>query len=390
MKRLASAALFIAVVCSLALPAFSQTLVVGTCKTAKHQYTTIQSAVDAAPANATVLVCPGTYAEQITITAPLTLEGISVPPLPNPTIIGPASGMADGDQPVIGVGTHGTHGPVNIQGLVINDPICMGESRDVSAIEYVSTSGTVTGTVMQGFGNPTCGGYGIRIENDDAWPVNVELANNFIGELLPYATAIEVTSGPSSSKLVVQIHDNLVSNAGMALKSSTNGNGVWVYGNSFNGFPVGLNAVVLNDAAMMDHNDITFTYGDPDDLPSAIAAYGDNAIITGNTINADGRQAVGISVAGNHVRVWSNKITGDFVSGDAWPQSAGIVTSSASADIRWNIVGGFNVGIDMGCTAATVVSNTILDSATGIAGVPTTATPVNSFVNDTNLLQACP
>ena len=114
-------ALITTLIVVLAIPAMSQTLVVGTCKKASHNYATIQSAVNAAPEDATVLVCPGTYAEQVVITTPLTLKGISVPPLNNPIIAGPSGGVAIGPiQPVtrggdlasiIAVDTGGTPGP---------------------------------------------------------------------------------------------------------------------------------------------------------------------------------------------------------------------------------------------------------------------------------------
>jgi hypothetical protein len=40
-------------------------------------YTTIQAAVAAAASGATIDVCPGTYAEQVTISTPLTLRGVT-------------------------------------------------------------------------------------------------------------------------------------------------------------------------------------------------------------------------------------------------------------------------------------------------------------------------
>jgi len=55
-----------------------QNTAVGTpsCTGALTQYNTIQSAVSAAPTGATIQVCPGTYAEQVTIATPLTLKGV--------------------------------------------------------------------------------------------------------------------------------------------------------------------------------------------------------------------------------------------------------------------------------------------------------------------------
>ncbi len=47
------------------------------CVTATTHYTTIQAAVSAAPSGATIQVCPGTYPEQVTITTPLTLKGVT-------------------------------------------------------------------------------------------------------------------------------------------------------------------------------------------------------------------------------------------------------------------------------------------------------------------------
>lgn len=54
-------------------------------------YSTIQSAVDAAPSGGTVTVCPGTYTEDVIISSPLNLRGIDA------TIVGSqtANGMCD-------------------------------------------------------------------------------------------------------------------------------------------------------------------------------------------------------------------------------------------------------------------------------------------------------
>ncbi len=68
-------------------------VVVGTCLNASNTITTIQAGVTAAPAGATVEVCPGVYPEQVTISEPLTLTGIQVGTSDAVIIIPPAGGL---------------------------------------------------------------------------------------------------------------------------------------------------------------------------------------------------------------------------------------------------------------------------------------------------------
>jgi len=57
--------------------AAASTVAVGNCRPHLVSYHTISDAVAAVPAGSTVLVCPGTYQEQVTITNSLTLRGTS-------------------------------------------------------------------------------------------------------------------------------------------------------------------------------------------------------------------------------------------------------------------------------------------------------------------------
>jgi pectin methylesterase-like acyl-CoA thioesterase len=57
--------------------AHASTIVVGSCKSSLTSFSTIQAAVNAAPAGSTIDVCPGSYPEQVTISAKsLTLIGV--------------------------------------------------------------------------------------------------------------------------------------------------------------------------------------------------------------------------------------------------------------------------------------------------------------------------
>ncbi len=60
-----------------AQPLHAATVAVGTCLPAYPHFNTIQAAINASPLGGTVLVCPGTYVENISIFHPLTLKGVN-------------------------------------------------------------------------------------------------------------------------------------------------------------------------------------------------------------------------------------------------------------------------------------------------------------------------
>ncbi len=83
-----------------AQPLLAASVAVGpnTCQPSLVHFATIQAAVSAVPFGATVLVCPGTYPEQVVITQPLTLKGVTdgvsgaaVIAVPAGRIVNPAS-----------------------------------------------------------------------------------------------------------------------------------------------------------------------------------------------------------------------------------------------------------------------------------------------------------
>lgn len=71
------AVIFIVGLCGQSLLAASVAVGPSTCQPGLVHFATIQAAVSAVPFGATVLVCPGTYAEQVMITQPLTLKGVT-------------------------------------------------------------------------------------------------------------------------------------------------------------------------------------------------------------------------------------------------------------------------------------------------------------------------
>lgn len=63
-------------------------ITVGTCKSASHSYETISAAISEAKSGEVIDVCPGTYAEQLVITKPLSIHGIGTV-----TLVFPPNGL---------------------------------------------------------------------------------------------------------------------------------------------------------------------------------------------------------------------------------------------------------------------------------------------------------
>jgi hypothetical protein len=149
--------------------AFSSTLVVGTCSTAG--FPTIQSAVNTASAGSTILICPGTYPEQVLIKKNLTLTGIasngstgtSATGANNPVIASPSGGivsnasdLSDGSSigaQVAVLAPSGTSITVNLNFIAVdgaNNQISgCSPPDDLVGIYYQNASGTINQVVAR-------------------------------------------------------------------------------------------------------------------------------------------------------------------------------------------------------------------------------------------------
>ena len=105
-------------------PMVAGTLAVGSCKAKVPSFATISQAVTAAPAGATILVCPGIYAEQVTIPQSLTLEGISDSNQDIAIITVPSAGLVANATSVFGESIAAQvlvqGGPVNINNIAVD------------------------------------------------------------------------------------------------------------------------------------------------------------------------------------------------------------------------------------------------------------------------------
>jgi pectin methylesterase-like acyl-CoA thioesterase len=169
---------------------------VGGCKTGSGyvNFATISAAVAGVPAGSTILVCPGVYPEQVTITQPLTLQGIRSDNSNRAVItINPNGNLAPNVTSVIGeylfaqvlVQNVNPPGSVNIIGITVdgtNGPQqgCT-DANGFAGVFYASgTTGTVNEvTARNQIGG--CGlGAGIWVENGAGPTLAITVENSSV------------------------------------------------------------------------------------------------------------------------------------------------------------------------------------------------------------------
>jgi len=306
---------------------------VGTCKPSLPSYATISGAVSGVPPGSTVLVCPGTYPDQVTIAQPLTLKGITSANAGQAVITVPGSGLSfvtTGLGYSIAAMVNITASPVNISDITVDGAgnTLPGGSWFAGFLYNDGSSGTVNEVTAR---NICCtyGGFGVWAENANATYESLTIENSSFHD-----------------------DDGAVLTAGSTLLATVKGNTVesglfqvqWFSGGS-------LTANVLNGGY----------YGMYLAPPVPIT-------VSGNTVNSE---TYGI-VACCGVTATSNKISNVF---------DGIVDNGGGNTFKSNAIARVNVGIEFACQSPTVFGNTINDATTGLDNVPSSFSGANSFNN---------
>jgi parallel beta-helix repeat protein len=242
--------------------------VTGTC-TPGTQFPTIQAAVNAASAGSTVKVCPGSYAEQVTINKALTLNGLAIGR--NAVIVPPAGGFVSNTTDVFG--------PAVAHVLVQNAVVTIsniGVDGGGSATPGCLAAGTWYGIVYQSAGGaiknsavrngPLCAGttgiyadtasnlhilnnsihdclYCIQVSKSVSTTISM---NTIIGNFLPGFDGIYVQNSPGPTTIsgnnVIQMQDGgikvtnsaAVSITGNMISANPFSAGIWLLGASNN------------------------------------------------------------------------------------------------------------------------------------------------------------
>jgi hypothetical protein len=324
---------------------------VGSCKPRLTSFATISAAVSTVPAGSTILVCPGVYAEQVTITQPLTLRGISSGNQDQAIIAVPGTNFASNvtslfTEAVAAQVLVQTTGWVNISNLTVD-----GAGGDLGCAAWLAgiffASGS-SGEVSQvNAANQVDGGCGVGIwaENGNGGNQFVRVEDSSIHDMDGEGI---LAAGVSSPGLNVSLRDNVVAPAaglGGILLANVSGN---IAGNDVSNAMFGI--VNVGPGASISSNRVSLTSA------GVVLESGGNAIsnrISGSTLGvwffADGGKA-----QGNHI------------------------TSSSAA--------GNGIGIEFDCHAGFASHNTINDAAVGLDQVPAGFNGSNRFANTATMI----
>jgi parallel beta-helix repeat protein len=246
------------------------TVVVGpsTCKSTLKHYSTIQSAVSGVPWGTIVMVCPGSYPEQVIVNQPLTLEGITDGTGNAAVITVPGGGLVQN-------GTSTSFGPVTVQllvqntvGVTIKDLVVDGNGGncpagsnrnvgigvfDVGSANDGTTAATIASVVVRN--DTTCLGDGILADTSyititgsaihdvnqtaiDAYSAKYSITNNSIQRAHAYGIVLlnnadgSVVSGNNVSDGTSGILSSSSNSSATITKNTSLNNyyvGVWTY-----------------------------------------------------------------------------------------------------------------------------------------------------------------
>jgi parallel beta-helix repeat protein len=325
------------------------TFVVGICRPGFPNFSSISAAVSSStvPAGSIVMVCPGTYKEQVQITKSLTLEGISSGDTDEAIIAPPLGGLVQNAADDLGDGIAAqvwvdnvSGGPVNISNLTVD-----GSGNAVASclplivgIFYQNTAGTVNHVTARNQNGNRCG-VGIEAEGGSASPA-VTIENNSIHDADSAGIVTETYASFSTPELTATIKGNYINNASQGIVINE-GSSNTVSGN-----------VVSNS-----------NFG-------ITAQGGSQGSVSGNTVL---NTPLGIEPFADGVSVTFNKVFNSSIAGIN-------LQGTKVATVQNNTIGSSKVGIEFTCFAdPNVIHNVIIDTPTGIDQVPGALAAPNTY-----------
>jgi hypothetical protein len=186
---------------------------VGSCRPNLTSYSTISQAVSSVPPGSTIDVCPGNYAEQVLITQPLTLQGVSYKGS-DAAVVTASGGLvqsvtSDLCGPIMPVNYQIlvlATGPVDISNLAVDGTGGSG-AFCVAGIYYQDSSGTISDVSARNQPNI---GFGIAAETTLAGAQTVTVENSVVRGFGHQGINATASGGP----LTANINANTIDAAG--------------------------------------------------------------------------------------------------------------------------------------------------------------------------------
>jgi hypothetical protein len=394
---------------------------VGLCSASGNHYTTIQAAVSAVEllaAPRTVRVCPGTYPEQVNITAALTLEGVVSGTSDAAVVLPPSGGLIQNGldafgNPVAaqifvaaGIGNSVTVEHLTVDGTGNNNgnggSNGSGCALILEGIYFQNTPGTITYNAVRNQYQTDVTDLG-GCQNGLA--INVESLTSSNSVTISYnsvhsyqkngITANGAETGPGSLGPVVTIKDNYITGLGAtALNWMANAPA------AENGIQVAFGATgVVSANTVNDHIWEDDTNSQPYNAAAGILVYASTGVSVTNNYVGSAQFAISTDSDPTYGPGDSTTITGNKVLGTQIFD--GIDICSSSNHVSNNTIDGSaesGVHVDDSCGSGdnnTVTSNNINEACAGVltgTGSGNTVTP-NTFNNVTNTTLAgdvCP
>jgi hypothetical protein len=332
-------------------PLLASNFVVGNCKPKLPTYSTISAAVAAAPAGSTVMICPGTYPEQISISQSLTLEGIS---------------LGDSAQVVVSVPS---------PGLVVN-ALVNGGANLAPQILVIAGQVNISNITVDGTGNNLNGSVqmaGIYYTPGSSGVIDHVTTRNQIDSTSPtvqgLGTGIWIENGTGVSESITiencSVHD--FDGSGIFvndpdLTATIKGNNVNASNATFFVFAI----LVLSSGTVTNNT---------------VAGPGTSLFAQGITV-----QVPSATVSNNLVTDWNLGIVdfnaATYTNNTVVDTSDGMILNAPGTTANANtVMTASDIGIYFNCNSDTVLQNTINDATFGLASVPSSFSSANAFLN---------
>lgn len=340
----------------------AKTVVVGACLPNVQTFSTISQAVASVVSGSTILVCPGTYPEQVVVTHPLRLQGVQSGNSANPIITVPSGGLTksvvaptNGVTMFFQILVQGTEsGLVQISNIAVDGKNSHNQllAGWISGIYYQNSSGTVRNVAVHGQkGNGF--GFGIFLEGTTAPAKTIGVLNSSVHDF--DAEGIRSNGSPAPS-LTLNIQSNSVISSNALTGKAVSG-GIDLQGAQGS---ISNNRVISHPAA-------------PGVSAGAGIVFSSDTLVSGNTVVSWTLGLIGLS-SSNTVR--SNMLSlagiGIVMAGDNnVVQNNSVLNMGAGAGISFNCTGTSNI----------VTNNLINDSAVGIENHPGNTVTPNTFSN---------